>query len=73
MYKNVEEVYGLGGGCLLAIREVGTGDDAGSPFETGWGRPCFGIWIGTGMKCQEGAYYGSGERYDWTCELNSSG
>lgn len=64
MYKKVEQVYGVGGGCLLAIREVGAGDDYVAMADGGvWGKPCFGVWLGTGMKCQDGAYYGSGERY----------
>lgn len=64
----MEKAYGIGGGCLLAVQEVGT--DVGGGIEmgngenaAGWGKPCFGVWLGSGMRCQEGAYYGSGERF----------
>ncbi|KAG8888851.1 oxidation resistance protein 1 [Tulasnella sp. 332] len=80
LYKNVDKTYGLGGGCVLAVQEVLahsnnstdelTQEDAAGE---GWGKPCFGIWIGSGIRCQEGAYYGSGESFLWKTTKSSKG
>lgn len=55
LYKNVEKFYGISG-CILAVREASDDDD-----DDDHGR-CFGVWLGSGMKCNGEAYYGSGER-----------
>ncbi|KAG8988373.1 oxidation resistance protein 1 [Tulasnella sp. 427] len=73
LYKNVEKVYGMNGGCILAIREAvdedGDGDidanDIAQAKEARKSTPCFGVWVGTGIKCNEGSYYGSGESFLW--------
>jgi len=78
LYKNVEKVYGLGGGCLLAIQEV-LSDEEGLAMKRNrndagpenWGKPCFGVWVGTGLKCQDGSYYGSGESFLWKTTSSS--
>ncbi|KAG8914587.1 oxidation resistance protein 1 [Tulasnella sp. 417] len=73
LYKNVEKVYGMNGGCVLAVREAidedGDGDiDAHDVTQARTdlkSSPCFGVWLGTGLKCNEGSYYGSGESFLW--------
>ncbi|KAG9013414.1 oxidation resistance protein 1 [Tulasnella sp. JGI-2019a] len=67
LYKNVEKTYGTGGGCVLAVQEILSDPDPAPPEgdDGVWGKPCFGIWIGSGIRCQEGAYYGSGESFLW--------
>ncbi|KAG8975287.1 oxidation resistance protein 1 [Tulasnella sp. 425] len=72
-YKNVEKVYGMNGGCVLAVREAvdedGDGDidknDIAQARDGQKSPPCFGVWLGTGLKCNEGSYYGSGESFLW--------
>lgn len=65
LYKNVEKYYGQGGGCVVAIREA-TDDDDEEHVTLGRGKrkspQCFGAWVGTGLKHNEGSYFGSGER-----------
>lgn len=73
LYKNVEKVYGMNGGCVLAVREAidedGDGDidtnDVAQARTAQKNPPCFGVWLGTGLKCNEGSYYGSGESFLW--------
>ncbi|KAG8902166.1 oxidation resistance protein 1 [Tulasnella sp. 403] len=64
LYKNVEKYYGASGGCILAVREA-TDDSEFDENPNASGQPCFGVWVGSGIRCNEGAYFGSGESFLW--------
>ncbi|KAG8937021.1 oxidation resistance protein 1 [Tulasnella sp. 418] len=63
-YSNVEKAYGKGS-CLLAVRAADNEGPWGDEPLKDASIPCFGVWIGDGIKHNEGSYYGSGESFLW--------
>jgi len=73
LYKNVERFYGVSG-CVLSVREATDEDEdeTGDDIRRQAFKPCFGVWLGTGMKCNGEAYYGTGESFLWKTQRGAS-